>query len=320
MNKPQQPPGELKWAGLVTVHAMNARLTPGTILLLTIPPLMWACNAVMGRMLSPLIPPMMLNLLRWSIAFVVLLPLAGWVLKPNSGLWPLWRRFALIGFLSVGFYNALQYLALQTSTAINVTLVAASTPVWMLLIGRIFFGAKISRRQILGAALSIMGVLLVICRGQPQLLLKVELVLGDVYILLASLAWAWYSWMLASPNDPPKIRGNWAAFLIAQMVFGLGWSALLAAGEWALTDTQIQWSWFLAGALLFIAIGPALLAYGCWAVGIGRAGPSMASFFANLTPLFTAILSSALLGEIPHLYHAVAFALIVGGIVVTSRR
>eukprot|EP01137_Pigoraptor_chileana_P014523 Opistho-2@5038 len=118
---------------------MNQRLTPSTIALLVIPPLMWAGNAVVGRMVNPLVPPITLNFLRWALAFAILLPLAGHVLKPASALWPHWRRFALLGLLGVGAYNALQYLALQTSTPLNVTLVAASMPVWMLGIGGLFF-------------------------------------------------------------------------------------------------------------------------------------------------------------------------------------
>lgn len=300
---------------------MNPRLTPATALLLTVPPLMWAGNAVVGRMIGPLVPPMTLNLLRWVLAGVLLLPLAMSVLLPGSALWPHWRRFAVLGLLSVGAYNALQYLALHTSTPINVTLVAASTPVWMLLIGRLFFATPVTRRQLLGATLSISGVLLVLGRGQWEVLLHVRLVPGDVYVLLASIAWAFYSWMLAHPKDEPaEIRDHWAAFLLAQIVFGLGWSGLFAAGEWALTDARIVWSWSLAAALLFVAAGPAVLAYRCWGTGVQRAGPALASFFANLTPLFAALLSSALLGETPHLYHVIAFGLIVGGIVVSSRR
>lgn len=300
---------------------MHARLTPATALLLTVPPLMWAGNAIVGRLMGPLVPPMTLNLLRWVLAFVLLLPLAGAVLRPGSGLWPRWRRFALLGLLSIGAYNSLQYLALHTSTPINVTLVASSIPVWMLLIGRLFFQARISRRQLLGAALSISGVLLVLSRGHPESLLQVRLVPGDLYVLLAAMAWAWYSWMLTQPGqEPTEIRQNWAAFLLAQIALGLVSSAAFAAGEWALTDARILWSWPLAAGLLFIALGPALLAYRCWGAGVQRAGPSVAGFFSNLTPLFAAVLSSAVLGELPQAYHGLAFALIVGGIVVSSRR
>ncbi|HKB53255.1 MAG TPA: DMT family transporter [Ramlibacter sp.] len=299
---------------------MNQRLTPSNALLLTIPPLLWAGNAVVGRLLQGLVPPVTLNFLRWLFAGLLLLPLAGWVLSARSGLWRHWRRFGLLGLLGVGCYNALQYLALKTSTPLNVTLVAASVPVFMLGTGALFFGHHPSRRQYVGAVLSIAGVLVVLSRGDLGLLLRVRLVPGDVYMLLATAAWSGYSWLLIRPGDPPHIRGDWAAFLLAQIAFGLGWSGLFAAGEWALGPTPIRWGWPLAAGLAFVAIGPAVVAYRCWGLGVQRMGPSVAAFFSNLTPLFAAVMSAAFLGEWPHVYHAIGFVLIVGGIVASSRR
>jgi drug/metabolite transporter (DMT)-like permease len=297
------------------------RVTLNAAVLLTIPPLLWAGNAVVGRVVAPLVSPMTLNLVRWAIAFVLLLPLAAPVLRASSPLWPSWRRFALLSLLAMGGYNALLYLSLNTSSPINVTLVGSITPVWMLLIGRIFFGTPINAKQWLGAALSIAGVMLVLSRGQLDVLLQVRLVAGDLYMLLASAAWAYYSWMLAHPTtEPPSIRQDWSAFLLAQIAFGLVWSSLFAGSEWALGLGRMTLSWPMVGALLFIAIGPALAAYRAWGAGVARAGPSVAGFFINLTPLFTAMLSSAFLGEAPHAYHALAFLLIVGGIAVSSTR
>ncbi len=299
---------------------MDQRLTLPTALILTVPPLMWAGNAVVGRVVVDLIAPMTLNFFRWAIAFVMLLPFAWQVLRANSSLWRNWRRYAMLGLLGVGCYNALQYLALHTSTPLNVTLVAASMPMWMLAIGALFFGQRIKRMQAVGAVLSMAGVLVVLSRGQLDLLAKVQFVPGDFYIVLASIAWAFYSWLLAQPKDAPEIRQDWAAFLMAQMVFGLGWSGLLAGGEWTLTSASITWGWPLAAALLFVSVGPALLAYRSWGLGVQRVGPAIAGFFSNLTPLIAAVLSAAFLGELPHLYHVAAFALIAGGIVVSSKR
>jgi drug/metabolite transporter (DMT)-like permease len=299
---------------------MNQRLTLSTALLLTVPPLMWAGNAVVGRVVADLIPPMTLNFFRWAIAFVILLPFAWQVLRANSSLWRNWRRYAMLGLMGVGCYNALQYLALHTSTPLNVTLVAAGMPMWMLAIGALFFGQRIKPMQSVGAVLSMAGVLVVLSRGQSDLLAKVQFVPGDFYVVLASIAWAFYSWLVAQPKDAPEIRNDWAAFLMAQMVFGLGWSGLLAGGEWALTSASITWGWPLAAALLFVSVGPALLAYRSWGLGVQRVGPAIAGFFSNLTPLIAAVLSAAFLGELPHLYHAAAFVLIAGGIVVSSKR
>ena len=299
--------------------ASTPALSPATALLLTIPPALWAGNAIVGRLVRDAVPPMTLNLIRWSIALLVLVPLGRAALAHGSGVLANWRRYAMLGLLGVGLYNSLQYLALQSSTPINVTLVASGVPVWMLLVGRLFFNVPVKRKQVAGAVLSIAGVLVVLCRGDIQQLLGLRLVAGDLYMILATIAWSFYSWMLMQQKDVPGLRADWAAFLLAQVGYGVLWSAALAGGEWALRGVHIDWSWPLAAALLYVAIGPAILAMRCWGTGVQRAGPSIGAFFINLTPLFTALLSSAFLGEAPHLYHVLAFGMIVGGIAVSAR-
>ncbi|MBN9575614.1 DMT family transporter [Alicycliphilus denitrificans] len=299
---------------------MTQRLQPGTVAMLVAAPLLWAGNAVVGRALHALISPSALNFIRWLLAFALLLPLAWRVLRPGSTLWPHWRRYALLGLFGIGSYNALQYLALQTSTPLNVTLVGSGMPVWMLIVGALFFGVPATRRQVAGVLLSVAGVLLVLSRGSWQQLLALRLVPGDLYMVLATISWAFYSWLLVRTTEPRDLRGDWAAFLMAQMVFGLGWSGAFAGVEWSLGQAQAHWGWPLAAGLAFIAIGPAVLAYRFWGAGVQRAGPVIGGFFINLTPLFAAVLSAAFLGERPQLYHAAAFVLIVGGIVVSSRR
>ena len=299
---------------------MNHRLSPSTALLLTVPPVLWAGNAIAGRMLRDAVPPMTLNLLRWSLALLIVLPLARAVFAPGSGLWSNWKRFAMLGLLGIGLYNSLQYLALQTSTPINVTLVAASMPVWMMLVGLLFFHMRVRWRHILGAVLSVGGVLLVLSRGELAVLQSLRMVPGDLYMIAASIAWAFYTWLLMQPGDPPAIRSDWAAFMFAQVLYGVAWSGLFTAAEWTLVPVTIDWGWPLALGLLYVAVGPAVVALRCWGAGVQRAGPNLAAFFSNLTPLFAALFSSAFLGEAPQLYHAGAFALIVAGIVMSSRR
>jgi drug/metabolite transporter (DMT)-like permease len=118
---------------------VNRKLTLPTAALLTVPPLLWAGNAIVGRMVRDAVPPMTLNLLRWTIALLVLLPLGRAMFRPGSAVLSNWRRYSMLGLLGVGLYNSLQYLALQSSTPINVTLVASGMPVWMLLVGRLFY-------------------------------------------------------------------------------------------------------------------------------------------------------------------------------------
>jgi drug/metabolite transporter (DMT)-like permease len=299
---------------------MTARLTPKTIFLLTLPPLLWAGNAIVGRLVHDMLPPVLLNFLRWVIALLILLPLAGPVFRRDSALWRYWKQYALLGLMGIGLYNTFQYMALQSSTPINVTLVASGLPVWMMLTGRLFFGVPVSGRQMAGAALSIAGVLVVLARGEWRHVLELRLVAGDLFMILATIAWSFYSWMLMRTREPAAIRANWASFLAAQVAFGALWSGGFALGEQWLGAIPVQWSWLLGAALLYVAIFPAVIAFRCWGEGVQRAGPAIGAFFVNLTPLFTALLSSAFLGEAPHAYHGVAFALIVAGIVVSARK
>jgi drug/metabolite transporter (DMT)-like permease len=304
---------------------MSPGLSARSALLLSTAPLLWAGNAVVGRLMSSQLPPITFNLMRWTTVLVLLWPLASWVLRRDSPLWTQWRRMALLGFLGMGCYNALQYVALKTSTPLNVTLVASSSPIFMLGLGRLFFGASIHRKQWWGVLLSTAGVLTVLTRGEVSQLGALRLVPGDVLMLLATATWSWYSWLLirrpGQPPDPAALRGNWSAWLMAQVLPGVLWSSLFTGLEWTLVpDLHIQWGWPLALALVYVALGPSILAYYCWGNGVAAAGPQVAGFFINLTPLFAAVLSAAVLGEWPHLYHGLAFALIVGGIVVSSGR
>ena len=291
-----------------------------TALLLTVPPLLWAGNAIVGRLVAHDVPPILLNFLRWAIALVLLLPLAGPVFRRGSGLWPNWQRFAVLGLLGIGMYNALQYLALQSSTPINVTLVASGMPVWMMLTGWLFFGARVTPRQVAGAILSIGGVLVVLARGEWAHLLALRLVAGDLFMILATIAWSLYSWLLTRTSGPQDLRSNWASFLLAQVAFGAVWSGAFAAGEAVIHPAPVNWSFGLLAALAYVAIGPAIIAFRFWGAGVQQAGPAIAAFFVNLTPLFTALLSSLILGEAPKIYHAIAFILIVGGIIISSGR
>jgi len=315
-----------------------AGLTLRVGLLLTVPPLMWAGNALVGRLLAGTLPPLGMNAIRWGAALLILLPL-GWSALSTPArraqITTRWRRLALLGGVGVGAYNALQYLALQTSTPINVTLIASSTPVWMMLVGIVMYSEHPRPAQWLGAALSGAGVLTVLLRGEPSALASLRLVPGDLWMLLAALCWALYSWQLARPA--PSLAGaarpdwTWSEFLLVQVLFGLSWAGGAAAVEatWLATtgagtglspavpavSTPALWA-----AVAFLAIGPSVLAYRCWGMGVAAVGPAIAAFFANLTPLFAALMSAVLLGEPPQPYHGLAFGFIVGGIWLSSRR
>jgi drug/metabolite transporter (DMT)-like permease len=290
-----------------------------TVFYLILPTILWAGNAVVGRLAVGEVSPLLLNTVRWALAAVILLPLGWKVFRSSSSLWQHRLRFLLLGFLGMGSYNALLYLALQTSTPINLTLIGASMPIWMLIVGGMFYAQTPQKRQLLGAVISLLGVVLVLSRGDLSILLGLELFLGDLLMVLATIFWAFYSWMISRTGNSDERDWPWAEFLLAQVVTGLFWSTLFSAGELATGTLHIELSPLTILILLYIAIGPSLIAYRCWGLGVSAVGPAIASFFANLIPLFTALMSAALLGEPPQLFHALAFILIVAGIFVSSK-
>jgi drug/metabolite transporter (DMT)-like permease len=293
-------------------------LALSTVFYLSLATILWAGNAIAGRALVGSISPVSLSAVRWGLAALMLLPLGWRVFKPESALWQNKGRFLVLGLLGVGSYNVLLYLALQTSTAINVTLIGASMPIWMLFIGAVFYQVKPRLFQLVGAIISLVGVTIVLTRGDPASLLTMQLVIGDLLIMLATILWAIYSWMISRPGQSTERQWPWAEFLMAQVMIGFLWTMLFDGIEIAAGNAFIDLNYWTGSLILFVAIGPSLIAYRCWGLGVNGAGPTVAAFFANLIPLFTALLSAAILGDPPQLFHGFAFALIVAGILVSS--
>ncbi|MEJ7139081.1 DMT family transporter [Amphibiibacter pelophylacis] len=307
------PPSAAPAAPTLTVSAAASLLLATAL---------WASNAIVGRYLAAFIPPLTLNWMRWSLALILLLPLAGWVLKPGSPLWRHWKRYAALGLLGIGAYNSLQYWALHTSSALNVTLVGSSTPLWMLLVGRLFFGARIRPLDLAGVALSITGVGVVMTRGEWAALAGIQFVPGDLLMIAASIVWAFYNWLLSRTREPAAVRADWAGFLLAQIALGVMWSSAFAAAEWTLpaVPPALVLTPLVAALVFYVALGPALVSYRFWSLGVQKTNATISGFFINFTPVFAALMSTVLLGEPPQLYHGVAFALIISGVFVSSRR
>ncbi len=299
------------------MRASSNRLSASTLTLLILPPLFWAGNAIVGRLAVGTIAPMALNALRWFLASLILLPFA-WrgLVAYRATLAREWRMVAALGVLGVGSYNALQYLALTTSTPTNVTLIAASTPVFTLLFGALFFGEEVGARRSAGAVVSIIGVLLVLVRGDASRLLTLSFVPGDLFMLVAAIVWSIYTWVLKTHRPDVPL----AVLLFAQIVTGLLFALPCVWVEAAFfhvashVDTPRAWL-----VLAYVSVLPSLVAYFCWDRGVSRAGATLPVFFANLTPVFAAVLSALLLGEWPQWYHAVGLLLILAGIRLAGR-
>ena len=291
-----------------------------TAFYLTTAALMWAGNAIVGKILVQSSSPVLLNTIRWGVTALILLPFAWRVFGSASPLWQSSKRFALLSLLGVGSYNVLLYLALKSSTPINVTLIGASMPIWAIVIGALFYKEQPNIKQIIGAVISLIGVIVVIVRGELERLIEIEFVAGDLLMVLATILWGAYSWMLSHPKESTERTWPWSYFLLAQVGFGFCWSLGFAVTEWQLEYSYFTWSWPTVFMIIYVIIGPSLIAYRCWGLGVSGAGATVATFFTNLIPLFTAILSTLLLQKPPELFQGVAFALILAGIYLSIQK
>ena len=291
-----------------------------TAFYLTTAALMWAGNAVVGKILVQSSSPVLLNTIRWGVTALILLPFAWGVFKGGSPLWGQTKRFLLLSLFGVGSYNVLLYLALQSSTPINVTLIGASMPIWAIVIGALFYKESSHAKQIIGALISLLGVSIVIVRGELERLIEIEFVVGDLLMVFATILWGAYSWMLSHPKESTERTWPWSYFLLAQVGFGFCWSIGFAVTEWQLDSSYFAWSWPTVLMIIYVIVGPSLIAYRCWGLCVTRAGATVATFFTNLIPLFTAILSTLLLQKPPELFQGVAFALILIGIYLSIQK
>ena len=294
----------------------HTQLDFNTVLLLILPPLLWAGNAVVGRLMVGQIPPLALSFYRWFFALLLALLFTG------RGLWRQrallrqhWKTLATMGFLGIACYNSLQYVALHTSTPLNVSLITSSAPVFILLIGALFYREPIGPASWWGAALSVAGVMVVVTKGQIEHLLQLRLATGDLLMLLAVFLWGFYTWELR--RRPLGLSP--LASLTVQMAWGSLFIAPFAAFEhWGMGEST-HWSLLVALAIGYVAVLASLLAYVCWGTAVARTGAQIPAYFGNLAPVFAALLSYVFLHEGIALYHLAGAVLIFAGIHVALR-
>lgn len=284
------------------------------LILLVVPPLLWAGNALVGRAVVGLLDPVQLSFWRWVVALAALLPFtARSLLVHRQILLRHWLAVGVMGLCSVAAYNTLLYMAMHTTTAINATLMGACMPLMILLLGRVWLGTPIRAAQAVGILVSAAGMLAVVTRGDPARLLGLALTPGDGLMVLATVAWAVYSVMLR--RFPLPVPG--ATLLCAFIMVGLAGLAPLYLWQGAplpAADGPV------AATILYTGLFASLVAFYFWNRGVAAVGAATAGQYSYLIPLFTALAAIPLLGEELHWYHALGAGLIFAGLFLATRQ
>lgn len=284
-------------------------------LLLSITALCWAGNAIVGRLAAGHIPPVTLSFLRWSIAFLIILPFAWKHLKRDRA--AIRGQLGMMIFLSVtgiSAFNTMQYWALEHTTALNTLLLQSAGPLFVAVWSLILLGYRLTLAQAGGIMLSLAGVLVILLHGDLTTLANIEFNKGDIVFTVALAIFGIYSVMSLKR---PQIHGlSFVAF-----TFGCGAACLIPLLIWELYSRPLmQLDAVNLLSLLYVAVFPSTLAYLCFNRAVQLIGANRAAPFFHVVPVFGAVMAMVFLGEHPQLFHVIGFALVLSGVFIASRK
>jgi len=284
-------------------------------LLLSITARCWAGNAIVGRLSAGHIPPVTLSFLRWSLAFLIILPFAWKHLRRD---WSTIRAglgtMIVLSITGIGAFNTLQYWALEHTQALNTLLLQSAGPLVVAMWSLILLGVRMTLAQAAGVTLSLAGVLVILLHGELTALTSIPFNKGDIIFTAALVIFGLYS-VLSLKR--PAIHG----LSFVGFTFGCGAACLipLVIGE-LLTRPVMQLDARNLLTLFYVAVFPSTIAYLCYNRGVRLIGANRAAPFLHVVPVFGSIMAIAFLGERPQLFHIIGFALVLTGVFVASRK
>ncbi|MFP8967065.1 DMT family transporter [Pokkaliibacter sp. CJK22405] len=276
----------------------------------------WALNAVVSRGLVGHMPPISLAFWRWVLAGAILLPFTWTTLcRHRAQLRQHWPWLMLLSALSVGAYNSILYLAVQTTTAINTALINTLIPMATMLMAWVILQSRPNRFQLMGMCLGFAGMLIIVCKADPQVIAQLAFTHGDLLMLLAVACWSLYTVLLKKRDMgiPPVALLTFVIWLGVPMILPVYLWEASHFGGFALDARNL-------GAIAFTGLFASILAYLLWNHGIRVLGPAAASLFIFLMPVFGSLLAVVFLDEAFLVYHAVGGVMILLGLMLGVRR
>ena len=288
------------------------------VALLFITPALWSVNYLVGRIAPGIIAPHMLALLRWGLAGLILAAFA-WpeLLAKRSDLFKNGWHYLVLGALGMWICGAWVYIGARSTSATNIALIYALSPVFIALVSSLWLRERLGFMQWLGIALAFAGLVHVVIKGQWIALAQVRLVLGDLWILAATVSWTLYSIFLKRwPSDfSPMAR---LVLIISGGVLLLMPLTVLEALS-GLPMTQTTWGWKTFVLAITAALMPGAGAYLAYATLQKSLGAARASLTLYMGPLYAAVTAFFVLAEPVHFYHLVGAMIILPGIYLASR-
>lgn len=293
---------------------MNNRISTGYFLAV-IATVIWAGNFIVARALNQDILPVSLAFWRWAIAVATLAPFA---LRSTVEDWKLVQKYlpylTVSALLGVTVFNTLIYIAGHTTQALNMALISTSSPIFIVLMSRLFYGETISLTRAAGMMVVVSGVLMLIAGGWLERLLSMSFAIGDLYMLLAAIVFAGYTMLVK--RKPPNLRMT--TFTLCTFSLGLLFLSPFYALE-SLIYHPVVFNVPIALALLYVGVLSSVVAFLAWNGAIALIGPSRTGLIYYLIPVFSGIAAWLFLGEAISLVHIFSTLAIICGIIMTNR-
>jgi drug/metabolite transporter (DMT)-like permease len=277
--------------------------------------LIWSGNFIAARAIITHIPPGMLAFFRWITASIIILPFAIKHLRTD---WAIIKRSPLYliaaSLTGITLFNTLVYIGAHYTSAINLALIGTtSSPIFAVILARIFLNEKIGLRKLVGMILCICGVLFVLCQGHFYNLLYLQFTTGDAWALAAALSFAIYNTLVR--QKPAGISST--GFL--SILFIVGTLLLLPLVAWESYNARpVEWSMNLVYVILFLGIGASVISFLCWNIAVSKLGAGRTALFGNLIPIFSSIEAVIILGEDFTSVHLWSMWLVITGLLLAN--
>ena len=274
-----------------------------------------ASNLVVARGGVEFVPPISLAFWRWTVVFFILLPFTYLTLKKNFNVIKKeYRKLFFLGATGCGICGAFPFLAGQTTTVINIGIIYTSSPVFIILISYFFFHEKINLNKIIGLIACLIGVFVIIIKGNLDLLINLKFTIGDLWMLAAAIGWALYSIYLFYWKSKLKIFDRFA------MISFFGALSLLPfyiCEELFYKQTIFAQEFYLW--VIFAAISPGIIAFTLYTIAQKKLGASLTGFTLYVFTVYGAIYGYFLFNEKLENYHIVGTILVFFGVYLAKK-
>jgi drug/metabolite transporter (DMT)-like permease len=279
--------------------------------------LFWAGNFTIGKFAYlENIPPYSLAFLRWCLVWLILLPFTyKEILRLKDNIKKNLSLFFILGFTSVCIFTSFTYNALNYTQVINASLFNTAIPVTIILVCFLLKIEKTNLFQISGLLISVLGILAIITKLDLNILLTLNFNKGDLFMIVAIIAWGIYSAYLRKRTFEVSLLS------LVHIICTFGLIFLLPLFVLDLVQGRIiEISSNLFYILIYIAIFPSIGSYYCWAGAVSIIGANRAGIFLSLIPLFSTIFAILFFNEKFLFFHFIGSILIILGLFLSNKK